>query len=561
MYAGFNAAGPIVKFGGGLTDHANPANFEIEFESEISGFGHANLARSYAFEINVRPSASDVENIGIKAAINFPTDADAAVLSSAPISTAVGALVGLSEFGSPLKDVDFSLVSGEGDTNNGMYTIGGPNGDQLLVNTSLAGLNDIVHSVRVLAEGNSSVEKAITFTIKLDSDADGLIDAWETTFGVLGDFATGADHDADGLNDDVEFGLKFNPNNPDADNDGSLDGAEIANGTDPAKPDTDGDGLNDGAEATAKSNPLVSDTDGDGISDGAEVSSANGFVTDPTLRDTDGDGFDDDIELAANSDPTNAGSQPSFEGLVTIGVGTDLPADGGVDSAGTRMNIENSDESFPTLPPGTYNVRDFTYVAGADTEDLQPFLATNVSGDEYIVIWVGPSEPASGSDDVTTVPYEIGSQQFTLTAATEVYAGFNAAGPSVKFGNGGLTDHNNPAVFEIDVDTEIAAWTNANLGRSYRFGINVESAVTVDFEITKVVYSGGVSPSVTLTFNSTPGATYALFTSTTLLPDGEPGGWIEVTDGIDSEGTETTYTDTDGVEFATEVYYRFGETR
>ena len=52
-----------------------------------------------------------------------------------------------------------------------------------------------------------------------------------------------------------------------------------------------------------------------------------------------------------------------------------------------------------------------------------------------------------------------------------------------------------------------------------------------------------------------------MFTSTTLLPDGEPGGWIEVTDGIDSEGTETTYTDTDGVEFATEVYYRFGETR
>ena len=252
VYAGFNAAGPSVKFGAGLTDHANPANFDIELESEIFDFGHANLSRSYAFQINVQPNASEVENIGLDSVTSYPTAADAVVLSSAGIGTLAGTLTGLSEFGNPVGgDVNFSLVAGEGDTNNLTYSIGGDNGDQLLVNASLAGLNDIVHSVRIAAEGDDggTFEKALTFTVTLDSDADDLIDAWETMFGALGDFATEGDHDADGLTDDDEFRRGFDPNNPDADDDGSLDGAEIANGTNPNKPDTDDDSLNDGGEA------------------------------------------------------------------------------------------------------------------------------------------------------------------------------------------------------------------------------------------------------------------------------------------------------------------------
>jgi hypothetical protein len=556
VYAGFNAAGPNVKFGAGVTDHANPADFEIELESEIFDFGHANLSRSYAFQINVQPNSSEVENIGLDPVVSYPTAEDAVVLSSAESGTSVGSLVGLSEFGNPVEGVNFSLVAGEGDTNNVTYSIGGDSGDQLLVNASLAGLNDIVHSVRVAAEGDDggTIEKALTFMVKLDSDADDLIDAWETMFGTLGEFATGADHDADGLTDDDEFRRGLDPDNPDADNDGSLDGAEIANGTDPAKPDTDDDGLNDGGEADAKSNPLVADTDGDSISDGDEVSTANGFSTDPTKADTDGDGFDDDVELASGSDPTNAASQSVITEVV-IGIGADH-AGSGVDSAGSRMNIEKFDDTFPTLPAGTYDVTEFEYSNSVDTSEIQPFLVVNTGGDsEYSVIWIGPTEEAPGDDDIVTTPYALGSQQFTLADPAEVYAGFNAAGPNVKFG-AGLTDHANPANFEIELESEIFEFGHANLGRSYAFQINAERSGQIDFQITKIEYTGGENLSVDLTFDSRPGATYVIFASTTLQPDGQPGGWIELTDDYPSEGTKTTYHDADAVKMGPEVYYQ-----
>ena len=76
----------------------------------------------------------------------------------------------------------------------------------------------------------------------------------------------------------------------------------------------------------------------------------------------------------------------------------------GVDSAGSRMNIENAADTFPTLAPGTYEVTAFSYSAGTDTSDLQPFLAVNTGGDEYLVLWAGPAAAASGSNSVTTVP-------------------------------------------------------------------------------------------------------------------------------------------------------------
>ncbi|MDA0814206.1 MAG: hypothetical protein O3C21_17680 [Verrucomicrobia bacterium] len=537
VYAGFNAAGPIVKFGAGLTDHANPANFDIEPDSGISGFGHANLGRSYAFHISVQPSSSEIASIVLDSAVTFPTRADKVVLSSAAAGTPVGSLKGLNEFGGPIRGLDFALVAGEGDTNNGIYSIGGPDGDQLLVNASLAGMGNSVQSARINAEGeDGSFAGAVTFTVKLDSDNDGLIDDWEAKFGTLGDFATGGDHDADGLADGVEFGLGLNPADADADADGSLDGQEIANGTDLTKADTDGDGLKDGDEAKARSNPLVTDTDGDGIGDGDEVSVADGFVTDPTLADTDGDGFDDDVEIAANSDPTKAASQPSFVGA--IGIGADHPA-GNVDSAGSRMNIENADDTFPTLRAGTYDVAAFEYSTSSDVADIQPFLAVSIADDEYSVIWVGPTEESPGTDDIVTTRYEGEGHQFTLDEPAPVYAGFNAAGTIVKFGDG-LTDHANPANFDIEPSSEISGFGHANLGRSYAFQITVVEAVTVDFEITDVVYTDGEPTTVTLTFNSSAGRTYSI-ASTALQPDGEAGGWVELDDSVPSQGTETLY--------------------
>jgi hypothetical protein len=120
----------------------------------------------------------------------------------------------------------------------------------------------------------------------LDSDNDGLVDSWETTyFGNLAQTGSG-DPDADGLTNAQEFTL----------------------GTNPSLLDTDGDGLGDGAEVnTHTTNPLVADTDGDTLSDGAEVTVHN---TNPKSLDSDGDNYQDDVEVAAGTNPNSASSFP-----------------------------------------------------------------------------------------------------------------------------------------------------------------------------------------------------------------------------------------------------------
>jgi hypothetical protein len=114
----------------------------------------------------------------------------------------------------------------------------------------------------------------------VDSDADGLPDAWETeNFGNLNQTASG-----------------------DPDNDGLTNAQEFTNGTDPNNADSDGDGLKDGQEVnTTKTDPSRKDTDGDGLSDGDEV---NVYKTDPTKSDSDGDGLPDGDEVLTTGAPT-----------------------------------------------------------------------------------------------------------------------------------------------------------------------------------------------------------------------------------------------------------------
>lgn len=82
----------------------------------------------------------------------------------------------------------------------------------------------------------------------------------------------------------------------DSDADGLLDGEEASYGTNPLSPDTDGDGLSDFAELrTHGTNPLLKDTDGDGMSDGQEIaagtdpsSAASMFKISSVVRNPDG---------------------------------------------------------------------------------------------------------------------------------------------------------------------------------------------------------------------------------------------------------------------------------
>ncbi|MGD2058825.1 MAG: hypothetical protein PVI04_08840 [Anaerolineales bacterium] len=118
------------------------------------------------------------------------------------------------------------------------------------------------------------------FTI--DSDGDGLSDAYEINNTVPYTSPGSADTDGDGISDA----------NEDLDLDGVPTGLERDFGTDPLKLDTDGDGIGDLAVASGGSLADSGDRDGDGISDESEER----LGTNPDHVDTDGDGTPDGQE-------------------------------------------------------------------------------------------------------------------------------------------------------------------------------------------------------------------------------------------------------------------------
>lgn len=113
--------------------------------------------------------------------------------------------------------------------------------------------------------------RTLSMLVSVDSDSDGMDDAWEIQNGLnVGVNDSAIDNDAnggpDGLTNLEEFINGTDPQDSDSDNDGLLDGVETNTGifvsssntgTDPNVADTDGDGTNDGAEVAQGTDPLV----------------------------------------------------------------------------------------------------------------------------------------------------------------------------------------------------------------------------------------------------------------------------------------------------------------
>jgi hypothetical protein len=194
----------------------------------------------------------------------------------------------------------------------------------------------------------------------VDSDNDGLWDAWEMEiFGNLAQTANG-DPDGDGLTNAQEFTLNTDPNKADTDGDGLKDGEEVnIYKTDPSKADTDGDRLADGDEIKIyKTDPTKADTDGDTLADGDEVLT---YKTDPSKADTDGDGIDDGKEANFGGNPTKAEPATKFSNLVIQpftggdpGEGLDLQGNFvyavNISSAGAAGKAGDADFTADTAP-------------------------------------------------------------------------------------------------------------------------------------------------------------------------------------------------------------------
>ncbi|MGV3619599.1 MAG: calcium-binding protein [Archangium sp.] len=125
------------------------------------------------------------------------------------------------------------------------------------------------------------------------------------------------DSDGDGISDDDENTMGFDPTNVDSDGDRISDGVELKMGlpgTTGSVPlntprgcnpelDTDGDRLNDCEERVLGTDACIVDTDGDGVPDLAEFLGGTNPLISEDLQDDDRDGLSNIAEIEAHTDP------------------------------------------------------------------------------------------------------------------------------------------------------------------------------------------------------------------------------------------------------------------
>ncbi|MEZ0387555.1 MAG: PEP-CTERM sorting domain-containing protein [Verrucomicrobium sp.] len=171
----------------------------------------------------------------------------------------------------------------------------------------------------------------------------------------------------------------------------------------------------------------------------------------------------------------------AVHGSTLIGPGPLLGAAGS--EGGDRMNISDSPLTGQALGPGNYQVSDFTFAGRDANGTVTPFLVMVQDGytladNRYQVIWTG-SAVTSSNGTVTSNP--LGG--FSLSTTATVYAGFYSRAAvtgswvTVAYTNNGSTDHQGGAFTNPNVKGStgaITAFGNANLVRSYSFGIGVD---------------------------------------------------------------------------------------
>ena len=419
-----------------------------------------------------------------------------------------------------------------------------------------------------------------------DDDNDGLPDVWEEKYGV----------------DDPEG---------DEDNDGLSNADEYEYKTRPDKADTDEDGLNDAKEINiTETNPLKADTDKDGLNDGVETNtgvfvSVNDTGSDPNNADTDGDNFSDGYEINSNSNPNDAEDLPQLPSGFSIALLTDDESSGispeneythtisggGVETVNgvdfELLDANSTPENFNWEVSSVKNQLDnnnggwdlgasgvtgqglldllgsFTFNNDGNAGSNQTFTLTGLTPGEtyenrlYMRKW---SNDTARTQEIT---FTAGDQESNSIIFSEDHPelppfSFSSREVGWYLGYTYTADDSGTLTIRCDVLATPEGVQGAP-GSYHMHGMtNQVSSSPVELQITEIIYDSEL-PQIEITFNSRPGAIYAVDFSTNLKDVDSDGGWAELDDGVFSEGKQTTFVDDFVVGSERTVFYRVRE--